>query len=209
MLALRRTNKTTTEALIFATAFVLSGLTACGDDGHPGAPPPTGTLEPTPTPTPTASLPMNAITYRLTEGSTILSSPAPAGINSPTLEEPLSGTLVVVPLARGAPSCLNAIFCFSIVAFQFQSSHFTISGSDGYIDQTTFQPDRINLGLTASINDEVIFLNGGGPFGWFYPPPLNGSEICGAPLGVGGSCVGIRAGTDVGYHLILFGVPAN
>ncbi len=60
----------------------------------------TATATPTPTMTPTPTS-ISATTYRLTQGSTILSSPAPPGNNTGTLEEPLSGTFVVVPQPPG------------------------------------------------------------------------------------------------------------
>jgi hypothetical protein len=213
-----------TAAALIAAALVL-GAGACG-----GAPLPTPTVTstapptttatasstPTPSSTPSPSSTPPGITYRLTEGSTILSSPAPAGLNLVTLEEPLSGTFTAVPQLHGGPFCLNTLLCLSVTTFQFQSAHFAVTafpsefpGSSGQITQTTFYPDVVFIDLTSSINDQPIILNGSGPFdpNSRFPPTFGGVEICGAPPGVGGSCAGVRAGSDVGYDVILFATP--
>ncbi len=151
-----------------------------------------------------------AIRYVLTAGSTILSSPAPAGTNAPTLEEPLSGTFVTVPLP-GGPFCLNTLLCLSVATFQFRSAHFNVDGAAGRIQQTTFDPDLVSMGFIGSINGQPIILSGFGAFdaNSSYPPTFSGLEVCGAPPGVGGSCAGIRAGTDVGYDVIIFAAPGG
>jgi hypothetical protein len=169
-------------------------------------PSPTGTPTPSETPTPT---PLVAVFYQLTEGSMILSSPAPAGTNAPTLEEPLTGTFIAVPQPKGGQYCLNTLLCLAVTNFQFHSSHFFVIGSGGQITQSTFQPDFVSMDLTSSINGEPFILGGHGPFdpNSSYPPPLRAIEICAAPPGVGGSCAGIRAGTDIGYDLTIFAAP--
>ena len=221
------------RSLIWTGILLLTALTACSDgetESSPlGATPTitgaatvnstlTPTSPPTQTPTPSSS-PAISTTYRLIEGSTILSSPAPAGVTAPTLEEPLSGTFVVVPQPYGPPSCLNTVLCLSVVSFYFQSAHFILTGSSGLIYETTFvathtprnMPATVQIGLRGSINAEPIGLGGFGSLdpSSSYPPCFNALELCGAPPGVGGSCAGIRAGADVGYDLILLAVPAS
>lgn len=176
-------------------------------------------LTATPTPSATSTLtPSSAIRYQLTEGSTILSSPGPVGTNGPNLEEPLSGTFVAVPQLPGGPFCFNTLVCLSVTTFQFQSTHFNVSASPGpfpvstgQILQTTFEPDVVSMVLTSSINSQQIILGGSGAFDptGKFPPTFNGLEICGAPPGVGGSCAGVRAGTDVGFDLIIFAAPGG
>lgn len=164
----------------------------------------TATATPTQTMTPTPTS-LSAVTYRLTQGSTILSSPAPPGNNTQTLKEPLSGTFVVVPQPPGPPYCRNTLLCLAVSTFEFRSVHFTVTGSTGEIYQTTFEPDLVFMDFTGFVNNQPFSLGGTGAFdaGSPYPPPFAALEICGAPPGVGGSCEGIRAGTDVGYDLII------
>ena len=181
----------TVDELIAAVNSVLIGCT-------PGA-----------TPSPTAT---EATTvYRLVEGSTILSSPAPVGANGLTLEEPLSGTFAVVSRPSGGPFCLNTILCLAVTEVQFLSAHFTVTGSTGQILQTTFQPDFVSMNLTTDINGQSILLGGFGPFdaNSVFPPPFNAVQICGAPAGLGGTCAGIRAGSDMGYDVMIFAVPTS
>jgi hypothetical protein len=171
-------------------------------------PTPNALASPTPTPA--------TIVYRLTEGSTIWSSPAPLGSTGTVLEEPLSGTFTVVPTPEGGPFCLNAFLCLAVNDFQFQSAHFTIGGSTGQITGFTFVAgpdiieDVVSANLTSSINGQPIELSGSGPFGpnSSYPPTFSALGICGAAPGVGGSCAGIRAGNGVGYDLMIFAAPA-
>lgn len=168
------------------------------------------TVSPTPRPTLTPAV---AIHYRLVAGRTILSSPAPAGTSASTLEEPLSGTFVAVPLPGGGRFCLNTIVCLGVTTFGLQSAHFTLTPSSepygdsaGIILQTTFAPDEVYVGFASFINGQPITLGGGGAFvSGPYPPGT--IEMCGAPAGIGGSCAGIRAGTDVGYDIMIFAVP--
>jgi hypothetical protein len=62
------------------------------------------------------------------------------------------------------------------------------------------------MSFTSSINGQPIILGGSGPFdsNSSFPPTFYAIQICGALPGVGGSCAGIRAGTDVGYDAIIF-----
>ena len=162
----------------------------------------------TPAPTPTPA-PASLIRYRLTTGSTILSSPAPPGINTSTYEEPLSGTLVVAPCPPPfIPGMANTTVCLYVTTAALQSTHFTFSVSAGGMSITTFDPTTVFMYLIGTINGQALDLTGVGPTdAGSYPPTLGALEICGAPPGVGGSCAGIRAGTDVGYDLIIFAAP--
>jgi hypothetical protein len=163
-----------------------------------------GECTPSPTPTPLAF----GIRYRLTEGSTILSSTGPDG---QVLEEPLSGTFVAESLPRWKCVYPNSVLCFAVTAVQFQSAHFTVNGSAGFIIQSTFNPDAVTISLTTLINDQPFQLGGFGPFdaSAANPPPFRALELCGAPPEVGGDCAGIRAGTVVGYDVMIFANPAS
>ena len=165
---------------------------------------------PTPTSTPLAF----GTTYRLTEGSTILSSPAPSGSSGPVLEEPLSGTFTIEPRPKWDAFCPNTNLCFAVTAIHFQSAHFTVRGSTGKITQSSFlcPADTILMSLIDTlINGQPFILNGGGPFDANAndPPTFRALEICGTPPGVGGDCAGVRAGADVGYDLMIFADPES
>lgn len=173
----------------------------------------TGCPTTSPTATPTRT-PLVAVFYQLAEGSTILSSPA--GSNGATLEEPLSGMFIAVPQPYGGEYCLNVRLCLAITNFQFHSAHFFVEGSNGRITQPSFEfgQDLVFMGLTGAFissgtNGQVLNLGGDGPLDHNspYPPTFRAVEICAAPPGVGGSCAGIRAGTDVGYDIMIFAMP--
>src|SRR4030095_1751381 len=106
------------------------------------------------------------ITYQLTEGSTILSSPAPAGSNGTVLEEQLSGTFTaVLELFKGAPNCLNTLLCLEVTEYAFQSAHFTVTGKAGLIYESSLRPpDFVHVGFVGSINGQPFPLGGFGPF---------------------------------------------
>lgn len=175
-----------------------------------------------PTPTRTAFPTATQIitTYRLTEGSTILSSPAPAGLSAAVLEEPLSGTFTVIMLEPLGGPCANISPCLDVTDFRFESAHFGVTGTMGQIGVFTLgPPDVIFMGLTASINGQRVQLDGGGAFApnSDYPPTFNPMEICGAPPGPSsgpvaragiGECAGVRAGAIAGYDLMIFAAPA-
>lgn len=200
------------RGVLYSALLIALLLIGCGggDTVTPAAtatqtPHPSGTPISSATPTPSPTV---VVTYRLTEGSTIFSSQAPP---EAPVAEPLSGTFVIAPRPKGGPFCLNTILCLAVVAFQFQSPHFIVAGSDGQIEQTTLQPNAVSMGLTSSINGQPIGLSGSGPFdpNSSFPPAFSALEMCGAPPGVGGSCAGIRTGTDVGYDLIVFAAPGD
>jgi len=146
-----------------------------------------------------------AITYNLTAGSQIVSSPPPP-IKALTTVQPLSGTFTVVHAVAPGP---NTLLHFAITNIQFESSDFTITGDTGFIDVLTIPiPLQVQMSATVSINGRSAELNGSGPFDSSTDPPaLRDLEVCGAEGGSAVSCEGIQAGSNGGYSLTLFAVP--
>jgi hypothetical protein len=158
---------------------------------------------PVPTPTPTLS-----IRYQLVEGSTIAyTAPTPGA--SPVIEV-LSGTFVTVVLP---PQCCNVDVALAVTSFDFESSHFSVTGTVGGISATTVSPSA-EMSLTGTINGQAFDqMIGSGPLpiqGVRFPPVLTDMVICEAvPLGQSVSCEDIRNGVGSGYTLTFFAVPQS
>jgi hypothetical protein len=139
-------------------------------------------------------------------------SPAPSGSGGAVLKEPLSGTFTVESRQRYNCDYPNELLCFEVTAVQFQSPHFAVTASAGWIIQSSFTPEGgVFISLTTFINGESVILNGAGPLDADAnePPPFRALKLCGAPPGLGGSCEGIRSGTDVGYDLTISAEPES
>lgn len=157
-------------------AVTVAELVAGVDTALRGCSPATSTPTPSVSPTFVATFtPSEPILYQLTQQSSIT---IPAGgltaTGSPT-QEPLSGTLTVVPQPRGGPYCFNVIICFAATDFHFESAHATVDGSDGMIIVSSFFPESVSARLTGTINGTNVELTGQGPFSPgdnLHAPPL-------------------------------------
>ena len=185
---------------------VNNALNGCSTSAQPSV---------TPLPTPTPQM----ITYQLTEGSTIRSSPAPADVGRPTFEEPLSGTFVAVAVPRAlAP---HAVFTLAVTRIEFQSPHFTITseafdggaciGGDmaaGCIEAPLYplpSGDVVFAGINAIINGaQAVQLAGTGLFTDPLTPILQSLQLCGPLQGDGRTCADIHTGAASGYSLTIF-----
>lgn len=216
---------------ILASVVLLAPLTliACGGSEHGSAVPagatatptqtPTATFTPTSTATPIPSAtPTVSITYRLTEGSTILFVP-PTPSASPTGPQSLSGTFSV---AQSEPWPPNTLFQFTVMNIDFRTpSGLTVSsghpgpfGCDGELGLgclsavTIDQPPRAWLSAIASIDGDEVWLAGAGPREAASSlPTFQYVEICGGAAGLSADCGSIHDGTASGYDLIIFAIP--
>jgi hypothetical protein len=156
-----------------------------------GMPSPTVTPSPTPSPSSTPA----TITYRLTEGSTILFMPPTPG-PTPPAPQPLSGTFTVV---RSEPQPPNTLFQFTITDMDLQAGPgFSVTSGQlgpfgcagetavGCIDATTIDPlSRLRMLVVVSINGQQVGLDGTAPrAGDTVPPVLANVEVCGAAPGI-------------------------
>jgi hypothetical protein len=187
---------------------------------------PAGTVRPTATPTwttiPTPTIAV--ITYRLTGGSTILSSPAPADVGGPTLKERLTGTFIAVSLPPWlAP---NVHFTLAVSGVEFRSPHFIVRGAPvpdgactrgdmaaGCIEAPLYPLPTTHVaygGINAVINGQPVRLVGSGYEDTITPitPTFQPLELCGPQQGEAGTCADIRAGA-AGYSLTIFAEPAS
>jgi hypothetical protein len=151
------------------------------------------------TPTPAAIL-----NYRLIEGSTILSSPAPTGIAGSAHQEPLSGTFLALlePVGEPIPNTRR----LRITDFSFESLHFTFRGSEGVISGTTLEPE-VSASFAGVINADSIRVSGSGFSDELHPGVFCALRLCGAPFGETSSCDAIEAGEERGYVVTLFAAP--
>jgi hypothetical protein len=201
-------------------------LTACdGGDSSRHSPTTTPTASATQTPIPTGTSTPSAtasprstitITYRLTEGSTILVVP-PTPVPSPTGREALSGAFTVVCSEPPPP---NTVFQFTVTSIDLQAPSglavtsgqagpFGCNGETGLGCMNAITIDeRVFFSAAVSINGEPVTLDGAALLeSGSGLPALNNLEVCGTRAGRSLDCQAIRNGTTSGYDLLIFAVP--
>jgi hypothetical protein len=195
---------------VFLVGFVAIVSAACGGESAP-------TAGATPTPSP-GSTPAS-ITYRLTEGSTILFVP-PTPPQPPTTPEPLSGTFTVVSAEHPPTPAPNDVFLLTITSLSFEAvSGVTLTGEQsstfgcnaeagvGCIEATTLDVRAFWSTTLMSADGEHVGLSGGGLWKNASLPTFQDVQLCGGPVDRAADCDAIRNGTVSGYVLSINAVP--